>query len=258
MQTQTVKQSPILFSTDMVQAILEGRKGQTRRVMKPQPKAMNEEFTMPMPVSEFNKLLRLQENKGYKRLYAQGPLTGMLVPNCPFGKTGDLLWVREKFRLEEAFEYEGEEYPAKYWYYASTPEKVTCIDGELEDRDNYRWKPSIHMPKAACRIWLEIVNVKAELLQDITKEQIISEGVRIPMNGTNIALKLGEENSALNFMPEGFMAKDYTGPQITEDMIFKAHWAELWCKINGRESWDANPWVWVIEFKRVEKPEVRP
>lgn len=207
-----MKERPILFSTFMVQAILEGRKTQTRRVIKPQPD--NE----PYFAGKLNMWYAENKPKG--------------LSDCPYGQPGDLLWVREKTIRNNNSN--------TYWPVA---------DGYIKTADYEKTIPSIHMPKAAARIWLKVKDVRVERLQDISENDIIAEGVRIPVNGpNNVVFVLGEENSAISFLPE---RKE--GEKYTQFQLLKAFWAELWCKVNGRKSWDANPWVWVVEFEVVSR-----
>lgn len=242
-----MKEYPILFSTEMVKAILEGRKMQTRRIIKPQPPTTECKFIGANVEVSTGKI-------GY--CWSDGTSGNMqgFWPGldkdlyCPYGQPGDRLWVREKWRFEEAFDFDGDDFPAAYWFYASTPELVKCYDGEEYSRDDWKWRPSIHMPKTDARIWLEIEEVKVERVQDISEEDILNEGIQIPVSERNTPLfVLGTANSAFSFLPAGCLADGATPP--TKKQILFAYWAELWCKINGRESWDSNPWVWVIKFK---------
>lgn len=187
-----MKSRPILFSTPMVQAILEGRKTQTRRVVKPQ----------------LNDSLYLSRDGNAE--YNQGTIV-----KCPFGQVGDVLWVRETFRPK------GHSFPiGEHFEYKATAQ----ADGNPIDEP---WKPSIFMPKDAARIWLKITNVRVERLNDISAEDSQKEG---------ITWNQGEEWEAKY--------------QNAYSYKFKM----LWESINGEESWKQNPWVWVIEFERIEKP----
>jgi hypothetical protein len=168
---------PILFNTEMVRAILDGRKTCTRRVIKPQPTA---------------------------RYGAQ-----CIKP--PY-QSGDILYVRETWKRALN----------GYYYYE---------DWQRDDiADITKWKPSIHMPKEAARIWLKVTNVRVERLQDITSEQIYREGVEVEYPH----VLNGEE-------------KRYAFSTLWDSTIKKA---DL-----DRYGLDANPWVWVIEFEMCEKPE---
>jgi hypothetical protein len=189
----TPKELPILFSAPMVQAILEGRKEQTRRIVKPQP------------------------DRGFAHMEYHRDGTcevGINIdsPNhyqihCPYGGCSDRLWVRETFQ-------EIPDDGGTYVYRATDP--------DWEDSTDWKWKPSIFMPRKASRITLEIVSVRVERLQEISGADCISEGTEY-------------------FVQEG------------TTMDAKLAYRLLWESINGKGSWARNPWVWVICFKRVEK-----
>ena len=254
-----MKEHPILFSTSMVQAILAGRKTMTRRIMKPQPEVYRVN-------GHGTEMIRHSTKKHYIQTHLKDAAKDFIGIPCPYGHLGDVLWVREKFRKycvtfpdSDSIDFDHE-----IIEYASDPhEAIPMQDGDgfgVFNKDGSEryipWKPSIHMPKDACRIYLEITGIRVERLQEITMDDIISEGVRYPVDAEkgSILFKLGEENSALNFMPEGFSLKNEDKTPLNEQDLLFAHWAELWCSINGRESWNSNPWVWVISFKRIEKP----
>jgi hypothetical protein len=219
---------PILFSTEMVQAILEGRKTQTRR-------EVNFPEVWPDLLDDLHSKLVVKDKEVFN-------LAGEHQYNLRdrFGKPGDVLWVRESWAHNRL----GTGWPFHY----------IALNDTFSNPENEKWKPSIHMPKAACRIWLRVKSVRVERLQDISEKDIIAEGVRIPVSNKStennkVVLELGAKDKAISFLPKGkekLSQKDY---------LF-AFWAELWCKVNGRESWDANPWVWVVEFERLDaKPE---
>lgn len=179
---------PILFSTPMVQAIREGRKTMTRRTAK-----------------------------GVK----------YTVNQCPYGKVGDVLWVRETSTQESITD----EAPFKTIYKADV--------GENYPMGSNKWKPSIFMPKSACRIFLEITDIKIERLQDISEEDAKAEGVET---------KKGSWGT-VHFI-------DYTSNVRGSGFDWaKQSFKTLWQKINGSESWEENPFVWVIKFKQIDKPE---
>jgi hypothetical protein len=204
------KFKPILFSTPMVQAILDGRKTQTRRIIKPLLGATGVKDVYRRPDGLFI---------GTHLPVGQG--VGITHPFASKYQIGDILWVRETWN------YSGGEANGKYVF------RATTLDGS-----DYLWKPSIFMPRAAARIFLEVTDVRAERLKSISWEDAIAEGCSIhdvdPMN------------------PQAFI---YKYPGAKEATFSPIHSFEsLWQSINGPESWDANPWVWVYEFKRVEKP----
>lgn len=167
---------------------------------------------------------------------------------CPYGKLGDIIWVRETWvNVGHNNCQDGAEDFDSVVYKASQ----NGMDWE-GNAEGWRWKPSIFMPKDASRIWLEVTNIRVERLHDISVSDIKNEGVRYPVGKPDKdgfvypLFKLGIDNSALSFMPEN---RKELSKEAYEDALFRAHWAELWCQINGRERWSANPWVWVIEFK---------
>lgn len=219
-----MKERPILFSAPMVRAILDGRKTQTRRVVKPQP------YVDAQGNACWNGTNFGQDARGPHIQALASPLpsskTGRV--RCPFGKPGDRLWVRETFQplfadgVENHWETDwqtGEGYKISYPATDGVQEFIDLDDG-LSDA----CKPSIHMPRWASRILLEITAVRVERLNDISEDDAIAEGT-----------------------PGGHGAIPGYGYAATPGEHY--HW--LWESINGAGSWDANPWVWVIEFKKV-------
>ena len=184
---------PILFKDEMVRAILDGRKTQTRRVMKPQPEG-GLDFTPFAPFGVVN-------GKG-------NPLI------CRHGQPGDRLWVRETWQHLHNEGQKADQF--EQWQQNS----IDCFYLADESSPNNkpmsgRWRPSIHMPRWASRITLEITDVRVERLQDISNEDAVAEGIGTPCDMRYAALDA--------FKP-------------------------LWESINGPDSWEANPWVWVIEY----------
>lgn len=206
---------PILFSTQMVQAILEGRKTQTRRVIN-----------NIHPDSEFHPDLNLL---GYTFVEPDGKIKVPEMASVIQGKykVGDVLWVREKFR--GLVDCESGKFHS-FSYYADMPE-------EFHKQYPHKWKPSIHMPKAACRLFLEITYVRVERLQDISEQDAIAEGVKFDIQKDIGTFWWDYINGGFNIFLNAYKS-------------FKS----LWSSINGADSWNANPWVWVVEFKRIEKP----
>lgn len=204
-----MRERPILFSSPMVvRAILSGAKTQTRRIIKPQP----------------------QYRHGV--LFPQGSSTGfspdLLAGACPFGKPGDRLWVREPFACVRTQEMRYVEYKA---------------DRSLSDFDGYdnpaggRWRPSIHMPRWASRILLEITGVRVERLHEISEADAQAEGVERVVAGVGWRRYCDPDSEEVGVPPCGDARRSFRS---------------LWKFINGDESWNANPWVWVVEFKRVQ------
>ena len=196
-----MKEHPILFSGPMVRAILDGRKTQTRRVINPQPKVVHDFYPDGTLLTE-----RLFRNGGRIR--------------CPYGVRGDRLWVRETWG--EGFTYAGE-YPVVMYRADGKSLIKSSAKGLIEDKfycgrppDDMHWKPSIHMPRWASRITLEVVDLHVQPIQTISKQDAIAEGV-----------------SEWEDDPKG---------------AFRA----LWDSINAdRAPWGSNPWVWAVAFRRI-------
>jgi len=198
---------PILFSAPMVQALLEGRKTQTRRVLKQEP----EQCGLPIGTMCI-------EGEANNKVTVGNVITNQ---RCPYGKVGDLLWVRENF----AFNKEFDKYKPRE---VDDDESVKYMaDGEWIHRSDYyvinlgKTRPNIFMPKWASRITLEITNIRVERLQDVSESDANAESDITP----EIAYaQNGVRAGALNY-------------------------GALWEEINGEGSWDKNPWVWVLEFE---------
>lgn len=217
---------PILFNIDMVRAILDGRKTVTRRVLK-------------LP-----KYIQLQ-NDGLYTLFAEGEcyenkrLEDIVVYlNAPY-QPGDILYVRETWCLR----YDGE----KYFYKAD--KNTNREEKRLIDYDHVSWKPSIHMPKEAARIWLKVNEVRVERLQDMEPVDVINEGAY--PDCMDCLDTYGESGSQCCYKTED---------ECSQCDSVMMEWEILWNSTIKksdleRYGWDANPWVWVIEFERCEKPE---
>lgn len=228
-----MKERPVIFNGEMVRAILDGRKTQTRRVMKVQPKPSE---TRPGDFWFSSKKL---ESMVHVSDFTPGnsPIADCHLffqeHCCPFGQAGDRLWVRETFAAFDAdWKHPGKPHDLKDgpWPNIVYPASVAKIpDGTC--------RPSIHMPRWASRITLEITAVRVERLNDISEEDAKAEGVK----------------------PAGDMLPDYPDTFLTPKGDFataKVAFQRLWQSIYGEESWRANPWVWVIEFKQVSAREV--
>ena len=213
-----MKERPILFSAPMVQAILEGRKTQTRRVINPQPKLFgkdkNHDGEWWMPVGGIRQERWL----------------------CPFGKIGDRLWVRETWQTVKGLSCDSGVYA--YIYKAS-----------FEGNANFsveKWKPSIHMPRLASRITLEITNIRVERIQDISESDAIAEGLS-KLSKDGVTWKYGIPDS------DRLPGNDDIGWHWKEwNISAKTAFAKLWNKINAKRgfSFESNPFVWVIEFEQ--------
>jgi len=202
------KERPIPFKAAMVRALLDGSKTQTRRVVKPQP-------TMYEPG---------------QCVAVSDMINDQLV--CPYGQRGDRLWVRETW-VEDP-EDDGTWHYTQYMGCKGSPlsdipkrfqKPDHCIFRADWDGHDMVWRPSIHMPRWASRILLEVVSVRVERLNAISDNDCYEEGAQAWAAET---VKPGEKYSSI-----------------------RAAYRALWEQINGAGSWDANPWVWVVEFKRV-------
>ena len=202
-----MKERPILFSTPMVQAILSGQKTQTRRIVN------------KAPTTEINHRLIALDNGWNWQVDQQGivPTMHREIHNpmvCPFGQIGDRLWVRETFRLYDLDECPHADFPCGCPRNGTPLYKAShdCDDGE-------KWKPSIHMPRSASRILLEITNIRVERVQDISEADATAEGM---------------------IADDDYCAEEY--------------FSILWNELNGwaEKGWNANPWVWCIEFRVIQ------
>lgn len=210
------KEKPILFSTPMVRAILAGRKTVTRRVIKPQPPSIGQyRFSNP-PYKAF-----------WNHLHKKWWLTPLDVDEfdpsprelyeyaCPYGQPGDRLWVRETWRKLDCPQHD-----------EGQPPGTLCLCNQVQYRadgdSDGKWRPSIFMPRWASRVTLEITGVRIERLQEISEADAIAEGV------------------------------EARGPNHVVGARYR--FGQLWNPINAKRGygWEANPWVWVVEFKRVE------
>lgn len=208
-----MKERPVIFNGEMVRAILDGRKTQTRLVMKVQPESSG--FGLRFITESLN-----NRDTG-KYFWSQSDAVGINKPRskpfpCPFGQVGDQMWVRETWA--EA----GASAPELQLYRANYPEHVGSEYENVPPASEIRWTPSIHMPRWASRIMLEITAVRVERLNDISEADARAEGVA--------------------------PSKHIITPP---EALYRVGFLKLWQSIYGEESWGANPWVWVIEFRRV-------
>lgn len=233
---------PILFNTEMVQANLDGRKTATRRIMNPQPhiecynggvhEFVTDDFGLKFKCSGF---VCRKCGYGVSPPHSKYPVgTSFIRPKY---QPGDILYVRETWGN---YSYDNPESNATYFMYRADfldnatgywyePERIHFCDFP-------RWRPSIHMPKEAARLFLLVKNVRVEKLQDIDDEGAIAEGVNF-RNGKHIGFEEKMRRTAVE------------------------RFAEIWNRTIkpadiGLYGWEANPYVWVIEYERCEKPEI--
>jgi len=199
-----MKMRPILFSGSMVRALLGDCKTMTRRaIKKPEPTLFPDWFASASWEPDFGLVVKDHEGKG----------RGTWTRECTYGQPGDILWVRETFATDD-----GE----TFWYRA---------DGETYNH-GLPWKPSIHMPRRAARIFLQIIDVRVERLNVISDNGVKAEGID----------QVREEWSR--------------HPDFCETLTDRELFQTLWKSINGKGSWGANPWVWVVEFRRLGPDEL--
>lgn len=230
------RERPILFSGPMVRAILEGRKTQTRRIMNPQPPV----YLQP-PHREFRPVAGTELWGAFAVASNAAAVRSQDTILCPFGKPGDRLWVRETWAtvIESDGLNPANILPTVPLMYAVESKALDGIGDTIHPACRGRWRPSIHMPRWASRITLEVVGVRVERLQDISGDDCLSEGIQ-----WDVPEHLAEQG-----------VKEYRPPLdrsgMTKNTAYVDKYRELWESINGPGSWDANPWVWVIGFHRV-------
>ncbi len=236
-----MRERPILFSAPMVRALLSGKKTQTRRIAKIDTALGREALFAP------------RRNKKYAPTFLLPDAADLAIEHCPYGQPGDQLWVRETWRIGAWDDHGG------FWLdYCDGPRKGRreCQDVGMADKladqnlddlkkrniqptiagryewnpgaSPLRWRPSIHMPRWASRITLAITDVRVERLQDISAEDALSEGVAQLVHDNLPVQQCGEYDA------------------IEADPV--ELYQDLWDRLNGQGAWDANPWVWVVEF----------
>lgn len=215
-----MKEKGILFSAPMVRAILDGRKTQTRRLVREQD-------------------LCVDDGEAFFPPYLTGEPEPCNVP-CPYGPVGRRLWVRETWRVDT-----GNEGTSCVMYRADANPST----------DGYKWNPSLLMPRWASRITLEVVSVRVERLQDITEEDAKAEGVE-PYESSGSYAVLCKDGRFYNCYaePEADDEDVHAWVKTPVEVLFtaKQQFARLWDDINGKRApWSSNPWVWRIEFRRV-------
>lgn len=228
-----MKERPILFSALMVRAILEGRKTQTRRVIKPQP-CIDEMNNFCWNGLNFGQGTGLQPH--VQALASPIPSIRTKRVHCPYGAAGDRLWVRETFAQWHGQElFSGRPWPltayraGRSWINGNCPgyaQGETFWEAPDDKPEDVKWRPPIFMPRSASRILLEVTDVRVQRVQDIGEEDAIAEGIPDPA--------AVEESPAADDARNDFR--------------------DLWDSINAKRGfgWKANPWVWAITFRRIE------
>jgi hypothetical protein len=223
-----MNEKPMLFNTEMVQAILDGRKAQTRREVK---------IPDHLIERQSESLVTFEDEYGDQR---------NILTVCPFGKVGDHLWVRETHHFNHnktMIHYKAD--------YNGNPFNIdTC--GEDCSLVGEKWRPSIHMPRWASRITLEITDIRVERLQDISEEDAVKEGC---LTNNQYSDKAGEENLWPCEVCNGYQTCGSIDHQTlgaceidcNECDTPKKRFSLLWNSIY--QNWNENPWVWVVEFK---------
>lgn len=225
-----MKERPILFSTEMVRAILEGRKTQTRRVIKPQPNDIRESPFVKSGIETIH---------GYE-----------IKPKY---EPGDRLWVRETWHQHSS----DDDFCTGEIHYRATE---ICV--------GTKWIPSIFMPRWASRITLEVTNVRVERVQDISEDDAIAEGIDYLFSKDDCLTTAGligtepKDHGYKNYLWHGDYGRYGGGNKQSDSWSYQysgyknaiGSYSSLWEKTSAKRGygWDANPWVWVIEFKRVE------
>lgn len=225
-----MKERPILFNGDMVLAVLGGGKTQTRRIVKRQP-----------PEGEFAQTglyhPTITDRNGEYQPAAEvfGAFTqdGEWALKCPYGEPGDQLWVRETWRTDDSL---NDKAPSTFssWPVKYEADGKRLAHGAFHGNTNGKTRTSIHMPRWASRIQLEITGVRIERLNEISDAESIAEGIE----------QLGAGWQRYHRDPDAPVGQPFT---LNPKLAYRG----LWESINGAGSWNANPWVWVIEFKRV-------
>lgn len=270
-----MKTIPILMQPDMVRAILDGRKTQTRRL-----KGLEEINDRP---DDWDFFEDFSDKTGYY-IFLENDLMEVSFHTKPKVAPGDIFWVRESIRVgawlhdskRMAFDYKASpEIKKTPWCFMGDwfDKEILKIENELHKKgikpnseERYvwqsgksplKWKPSIHMPKAVCRIWLKVTDVRAERLQSITDDDCVREGVDHYYNRDFRQVRYKDYSKAAPgcYKPQRFF-------RVEDPILGYGEWEEpkesfqsLWLSINGKESWEKNPWVWVYSFERCEMPD---
>lgn len=246
---QLITERPILFQTDMVKAILDDRKSQTRRTKGLEsknefPDNWNREGN---PTRHICRLWdsTIEEDPNPLEIHFGFKIKGwrkwddVAYMKSQYGKPGDILWVKETWAFFSGINSDEIVYKSDRLFDTKAKEHLVAN----------KWKPSIHMPKSAARIWLMIEDIRVERVQDISEEDAIAEGVeRSGKKGYCRMFQKYESEMYKSYLPE-------KSPNVlyTLALTAKCSFESLWWAINGKESWNSNPWVWVIKFRVLSK-----
>lgn len=220
-----MKQIPMLFSTPMVLALLAGTKTQTRRIVEPQP-IDNEQVDGQFYAGDYSASVRKDILHDWQHQFAY---------QCARWQPGDVLWVRETWAEVEN----------------DSGRMITVFRADVPDEyhKEIKWKPSIFMPRAACRLFLEITDVRVEQLQDISTEDAVAEGIeqqhRFWRDYHN------KKDKGTGFLDTADITWPYERRSYSAE---QASYRTLWESINGLDSWLSNPYAWCVTFKRIEQP----
>lgn len=227
MNTTAVKERPILFKPEMVRAIRNNTKTQTRRIAKGRDGELPPaEFVRINQVGPWFHFENTRQSAAERDQF--GPVLKMWTIRCPYGQPGDRLWVRETWGTDARLN--GLPPSALFTVEGGNPVYYRADGKQPELLDT--WRPSIHMPRAASRVLLEITAVRVERLQDISESDAENEGVEV-LPGRHKGNPTYRDYHDADFFC--YLAKE--------------SYATLWDSINGEGTWAANPWVWVVEFK---------
>jgi hypothetical protein len=229
-----ITEIPLLFQTEMVKAIMKNRKTETRRANGLDSFNVDRDFwsrkgnPMKNSVRIWDSTKENNPNPISISFGFKDPFGFIEYVKSRYGKPGDLLWVKETWNKTPDF---------LYAYKANlTAESESIRQEYLSQSGNQwaKWKPSIHMPKSASRIWVMVEEIRVERLQDITEKSAIAEGIeKVNIHGQD-------------------SWKRYDGYAFVSSSPIVSYWS-LWASINGEESWNSNPWVWVVKFRVLSK-----
>lgn len=256
---------PIIFSGPMVRAILDGRKTQTRRVVKPQPR--DHDFG---PGGIHPALTGRNVRNGMEAVGCHIANKSMHYVRCPFGEPGDRLWVREAWQrfFDDEVPAGHRRGPRDTMGQPSRPDRLSYIyyraDGEMDHPGVGRphWMSPIHMPRRMSRITLQVESVRVDRLQAITTSDIRSEGVQLPVAAVGFdpisgrQFPPGKARPLLDIgsRPGPDEVSDKHPRDWAVDEYWRHAWAIGWDRINGKRApWASNPWLWVVSFSLVQQ-----